>query len=186
MWIAKDVQDGFRIGSKTINCPQERAAPLRCCTHLHYHLLDQALVAFPSNSTPQPQAREDSHRVRNPDRSSLRFGIQLISLDLAKIEGALADNLGLNLFGMPPGFEMPIGNRTFVKAKGEHNRRDRAALGQQGQNEQHQGGRMFEIVEHGAGCFGEGFVTGMADVLAFGVRMDADASACATVRLGAY
>src|SRR5690242_14425352 len=44
---------------------------------------------------------------------------------------------------------------------------------------------MFEIVEQGASRLGKGFVAGMADVLAFGTRMDANTSACATVGLGA-
>jgi hypothetical protein len=45
---------------------------------------------------------------------------------------------------------------------------------------------MLEAVEQGASRLSKGFVAGMADLLAFGVRMDTNSVTCAAIGLGAY
>src|SRR5262249_31130267 len=140
--IAKDFEDRAWIGSKAIDCPQERTAPHSGCTHLLDYLDDQVLITLPGDcATPGTlwvQARKDRHGCGDPDWSGLGLGVQLIGLDLIKREVCLTDKLGMHLFGVLSSFELPVSNGAFIKAKGEHNRWDRTALREQGQNEQHE------------------------------------------------
>ena len=87
---------------------------------------------------------------------------------------------------MPPGLVLPIGDRAFIKSKGEDNSRNGAAVREQSQDQQHQPSWMFELIEHSTGGFGKGFLASVADVLAFGRGVDADAPTCATFELEAY
>jgi hypothetical protein len=45
---------------------------------------------------------------------------------------------------------------------------------------------MFATVEYGASRLGKRPMTGMTDLAAFGVRVDTNPVACATIRPGAY
>jgi hypothetical protein len=63
---------------------------------------NQLLITLPADCAAQPQSRKDRHRRGDPERSGLGLGIQLIGLNLAKIEVALADKLSMHLFGMLP------------------------------------------------------------------------------------
>ncbi len=144
------------------------------------------LIALPPYRAPQPQARKDRQRCGNPDRSGLRFGIQLISWHLAKVHGPVTNDFGLDLFSMLARFQLPVGDGAFIQTKRHDNRGDRTAVGQHGQHQHDQPGRMLEVVAQGAGSFGKGFSAGMADILPLLVRMDVNPVACATIGLGAY
>ena len=114
------------------------------------------------------------------------FGIQLVGLDLADIDPPLTDDLFLHVFGMLPGFVLPVGDGTLIQLKGRDERRNGATVRQQAQDNQYQPDRMFEAIQHGAGCLGKRPMTGMTNVAPFFVRMDANRVACATIGLGAY
>src|SRR5262249_40584720 len=116
------------IGPKAIDRPQERTAPRSGCADLLDYAGDQLLITLPRDCAAQPETRKDCQGCGEPDRSSLGLGIQLIGLNLSKLQGALTDQLGMHLFGMLAGFELPIGNAAFIKAKSEHNRWDGTAL----------------------------------------------------------
>jgi hypothetical protein len=105
---------------------------------------------------------------------------------LAKLHVAVTDDFRLNLFGEAASFVLPISDGSFREPKRQDNRGKGTALGYQSQDQNYQPGWMLEVVEHGAGRFGKGFSAGMADVLPFGVRMDANAITCAAIGLGAY
>ena len=92
----------------------------------------------------------------------------------------------LHLTGMAAGFQLPIRDGPLIEVKGRDDRRSRAAIGQQGQHNEHHPDRMFETVQERAGRVGECPIAGMTDVAAFTVRMDANAVACATIGVGAY
>ncbi len=184
--IAKHPQDRLGPCREPIHRPQDRLAHARGGPHVLDHLRDQRRVARGRDRAPHEQAREDRHGSGQRDRAILSFDIQLVALDLAEVDLPLADDLVLDLLSVPTGFEMPIGDRALVQPKGEDNRRDRAAMGEQGQDDHDQPGRMFESEQWGADRFRERLATSVADVAAFFVRMDADVIACATSGVGAY
>jgi len=165
--VAKHLQDRRHVCREAIDGEQERLAWQCSRSYLLDHGLDQRCISVPTDRAPEPQARKDAHRGRNPDRPSLRFGVQLIGLDLPEIDLAVTDKLFLNCFGMRSGLGLPIGNRAFIQAEGKHDRRDGTTTTQQRQDDTHQPERMFEAEQRCAAGLGKGLAAGMTDVAAF-------------------
>src|SRR5262249_41641316 len=89
--IAKHLQDTPDVRFEAIDGHQNRLPWYSSRPSVLDHWCNQRLVAVPANRAPQPEAREDTHRRRDPDRAGLGLGIQFVSLHLAQIDVSLAD-----------------------------------------------------------------------------------------------
>ena len=165
--LAKDLQDHAHVCREAIDGEQDWAVWLCSRSNLRDDRLDQRGITVPTDRAPEPPARKDTHRGRNPDRPSLGFGVQLIGLDLAEIDLTITDQLLLHLAGMPASLGLPIGDGTLIETKGKHDGWDGTTATQQRQHDAHEPERMLETEQRCAAGLGKGFVTGMADEAAF-------------------
>lgn len=165
--LAKHVQDRRDICREAINREQDWASWLCSRANVLNDWLDQCRITVPTDRTPEPQSRKDTHRGGNPDRSSLCFGVQLIGLNLAKLDLAGTNKLFMDLLGMRSGFGVPIGNRPFIEAKCKHDRWDWATTTEQCKDNTHEPEWMLEAEQRCAVGLSKGFLARMTDEASF-------------------
>jgi hypothetical protein len=184
--VTKHGQNGARPGHKAIDRPEQGLAQFCGSPHLADDFRDQSAIALRADRALAPQATEHTHRQGHPDVPALVLDIQLIAVHLAQVDRSVADHLGLHSLGVCSSFLEPGSHGAFIQREGGHDCWHGAAVGQQGEHhlDQPQGGLHAE--QRAARGRRKGRLAGVTDVPSFGMGVDADATTCRAVRLGAY
>ena len=169
------LEDDLGVSRKAIHRDQDRLDTVGGATHLGEELVDQTGVPVGTDFAPQKQPGKDAHGRGHPDFAVLGVDTQLIGLHLTEFDTPVTDDGRLNLLRMGARFALPSQHRARIEHEGHRNRRHRAAMRQQRQDQHDDPHRVLQIVQRRAVALGERAFAGVTDVASFGLAMHADA-----------
>lgn len=130
-------QNGVRISGPAIGNDQNTAVGLRTAAHASQQAVRQAPIPVCADHAPQPQARADHQRHAQPEDQATAFPTNFVGLDMFQRQCFLFNHRLMHPFTVPPGAVTPIGYRALIQAIRLHNRLDRTAVDQQGDDNHH-------------------------------------------------
>jgi hypothetical protein len=188
-FAAKGSLKGFDIAGQTIDGHQQGTTQ-GYGSHLIDQRLDQSLITPRTNHSPQPQSARNHHRHRYPDGPSLYLCFDFIRLNLLQVKLTVFHQMLVNLLTMLPCSFPPFVHRSFIKAKGGHNRLHRTTVGQQGDHQHYSHRVCFQPVEDRSLLNTEARFTLFTVTPLLGLTMDPNVplislSSCRTAYIGA-
>jgi len=95
----------------------------------------QAPITLRADRSAQPQPGADHRRQGHPDYTTLYSDADLVGLDLLQVAGLTLNQVAMHFLTMDPGPRLPGFDRAFIVAKSGHDRLQRAAIRQQGNDQ---------------------------------------------------
>jgi len=180
---------GFDIAGQPID-RQQQGPTQSHPSNLPSQRPDQAFIPMRADYPTQPQPGRDHHRHRHPDDTSLHLHFDFIRLHLTQIKLTAGHQMLMHLLTMFACSTPPVLDRPLIKAKGGYNRLNRAAIGQQSDDQHHLHRVCFQPVEERAFFDAEGLMADITIAPLFDFTVDTDVapptlSSCRTVNSGA-
>ena len=175
--ITKRLANRPDIGDKPVSTEQERAV-YGTATHPLHEAPNQGQVTVGADLTRQPQAGADHHRQGHPHNAPLGLDADLVGLHLPQVTRLLDQML---LYGLPldPSACRPARHGPFVEAKGDDDRLQWTAMGEERDHKGHRLRRGPQVVQRRAFRHGKRFTARRAEEPRVLTRVDTNiALAC--------